>query len=69
MKSNFDLEISFEEFIYFHNDNKHTITYPMKIRDTDNNDIIRNLIHSLTIKINNKDANIKGGCFVHISTN
>ena len=67
------MEISLEEFIVFHNSNKHSITkfVPLDIRDIEDldiiNDVITNIIKALSRKIYKKD-NITNGCYVLIYT-
>ena len=74
LKEVFDLEIALEEFVFFHNNKKHSITKytPVELRHIGNidviNEVLSNIIKAYSYKIRKSDKNIKEGCYVLLST-
>lgn len=74
LKEDFDLEIAFDEFVFYHNNKKHSINKytPVELRNVLDTDIINKVLSSLIkdylYKDKNTDKNIKEMCYILLST-
>ena len=73
LKNKFDPEIGTDEFLFYHNNKKHSITgyKPIDLKDaTDENlikNVLNNIINSLRRKTKKNDSNIFEGAFILIT--
>ena len=73
-KSNFNLELAIEEFIYYHNKKTHSITKykPINIKETNDvnliKEVLNNISNALSKEVKRNESDIFEGAYLLIST-